>query len=102
MINRLTGSSTAVVGDRPGVTRANRWVKVNSVSWKCLDTPGMLWPKLSDQKAAMRLAYIGTIKDAVYDQLELSIRLLTELLRRSGSRQPANALRLKIPMLRAH
>lgn len=79
-INRLTGSATAEVGDRPGVTRANRWVKVNDYL-EVLDTPGMLWPRLSDQKAAMRLAYIGTIRDAVYDQLELSIRLLGELLR---------------------
>jgi ribosome biogenesis GTPase A len=79
-INRLTGSATTEVGDRPGVTRANRWVKVNPYL-EVLDTPGMLWPKLSDQKAAMRLAYIGTIKDAVYDQLELSIRLLYELLK---------------------
>ncbi len=78
-INRLTGSATTDVGDRPGVTRANRWVKVNPYL-EVLDTPGMLWPKLSDQNAAMRLAYIGTIKDAVYDQLELSIRLLKELL----------------------
>ena len=31
---------------------------------------GMLWPKLNDQRAATRLAYIGTIKDAVYDQYE--------------------------------
>ncbi len=78
-INRLTGSATTDVGDRPGVTRANRWVKVNPYL-EVLDTPGMLWPKLNDQRAAMRLAYIGTIKDAVYDQLELSIRLLKELL----------------------
>jgi len=79
LINRLTGSATTDVGDRPGVTRANRWVKVNPYL-EMLDTPGMLWPKISDNKAAMRLAYIGTIRDAVYDQLELSIHLLSELL----------------------
>jgi ribosome biogenesis GTPase A len=91
-INRLTGSATTEVGDRPGVTRANRWVKVNDYL-EVLDTPGMLWPRLSDQKAAMRLAYIGTIRDAVYDQLELSIRLLGELLR---DRKEATCERFKI------
>lgn len=91
-INRLTGSATTDVGDRPGVTRANRWVKVNPYL-EVLDTPGMLWPKLSDRKAAMRLAYIGTIKDAVYDQLELSIRLLSELLE---DRKEATCERFKI------
>ena len=94
-INRLTGSATTDVGDRPGVTRANRWVKVNPYL-EVLDTPGMLWPKLSDQKAAMRLAYIGTIKDAVYDQLELSIRLLKELLA-DRQQTTANDLRLRTP-----
>lgn len=91
-INRLTGSATTEVGDRPGVTRVNRWVKVHPYL-EVLDTPGMLWPKLSDQKAAMRLAYIGTIRDAVYDQLELSIRLLGELLR---DRKEATCERFKI------
>jgi ribosome biogenesis GTPase A len=67
-------------------------VKVNPYL-EVLDTPGMLWPKLSDQKAAMRLAYIGTIKDAVYDQLELSIRLLKELLK---DRMEATCERFKI------
>ena len=95
-INRLTGSATTDVGDRPGVTRANRWVKVNPYL-EVLDTPGMLWPKLSDQKAAMRLAYIGTIRDAVYDQLELSIRPSVGTAGRQKREQPANASRSKIP-----
>lgn len=91
-INRLTGSATTEVGDRPGVTRANRWVKVNEYL-EVLDTPGMLWPRFSDPKAAMRLAYIGTIRDAVYDQLELSIHLLYELL---ADRKEAVCERFKI------
>ena len=91
-INRLTGSATAEVGDRPGVTRANRWVKVNPYL-EVLDTPGMLWPKLDDKKAAIHLAYIGTIKDAVYDQLELSIRLLGELI---ADRRETTSERFKI------
>ena len=95
-INRLTGSATTDVGDRPGVTRANRWVKVNPYL-EVLDTPGMLWPKLSDKKAAMRLAYIGTIRDAVYDQLELSIHLLSELLE---DRKDVTCERFKIKIRR--
>jgi len=91
-INRLTGTAATDVGDRPGVTRANRWVKVNPYL-EVLDTPGMLWPKLDDRQAAMRLAYIGTIRDAVYDQLELSIRLLGELLE---DRQDTTCGRFKI------
>lgn len=78
-INRLYGGSITKTGDRPGVTKSNQWVKV-SPYLEVLDTPGMLWPKLNDQRAAIRLAYIGTIKDAVYDQYELCAILLRDLL----------------------
>lgn len=78
-INRLYGKPVAQTGDRPGVTKSNQWVKV-SPYLEVLDTPGMLWPKLNDQRAATRLAYIGTIKDAVYDQYELCLNLLQDLL----------------------
>lgn len=77
--NRLCGKNIAQTGDRPGVTKSNQWVKV-SPYLEILDTPGMLWPKLNDQRAATRLAYIGTIKDAVYDQYELCVNLLQDLL----------------------
>ena len=78
-INRLYGGSVTETGDRPGVTKSNRWVKVTPYL-EVLDTPGMLWPKLNDQQAATRLAYIGTIKDAVYDQYDLCVNLLQDLL----------------------
>lgn len=78
-INRLYGGSIAKTGDRPGVTKSNQWVKV-SPYLEVMDTPGMLWPKLNDQRAATRLAYIGTIKDAVYDQYELCANLLEDLM----------------------
>ncbi len=78
--NRLYGRAIAQVGDHPGVTRSNQWVKV-SPYLELLDTPGMLWPKLEDKRAATRLAYIGTINDAVYDQGMLTIHLLEDLMR---------------------
>ena len=91
-INRLYGGSIAIVGDRPGVTRSNQWVKVNPYL-EVLDTPGMLWPKLEDKRAATRLAYIGTIRDAVYDQQALANQLLRDLL---AVRRQATMERYKI------
>ncbi len=78
LINRLNGGVAAKVGDRPGVTRSNQWVKVTPYL-ELLDTPGMLWPRLDDQRAARRLAYIGTIRDQVVDVPMLAIRLLEDL-----------------------
>ena len=78
-INRLNGASIAKTGDRPGVTRSNQWVKVTPYL-ELLDTPGLLWPRLDDQKAARRLYYIGSIRDGVVDHQMLAILLLEDML----------------------
>ena len=79
LINRLHGGSIAKVGDMPGVTRANQWVKVTPYL-ELLDTPGLLWPRLDDPLAARRLAYIAAIRDEVIDTAQLAIQLLTDLI----------------------
>ena len=53
--NKINGASIAKTGDRPGVTRANQWVRITPYL-ELLDTPGLLWPKLSDQRDAQCLA----------------------------------------------
>ena len=78
LINRLYGRSVVQIGDRPGVTRSNQWVKV-SPYLELLDTPGLLWPRLDDQLAARRLCYIGSVKDDVVDLGDLAIHLLEDL-----------------------
>ncbi len=77
-INRLHGGTIAKTGDRPGVTKANQWIKISD--WlELLDTPGMLWPRLDDQVAARRLCYLGTVKDDVLDLDDLALSLLNDL-----------------------
>ena len=41
-----------------------------------LDTPGILWPKFEDQQAALKLAFIGAIRDEVMDIEELACYLM--------------------------
>ena len=79
LINRLHGGAIAKVGDRPGVTRANQWVRVGEYL-ELLDTPGMLWPRLDDPIAAKRLAYISAIKDEILDTYALAVSLLEDLI----------------------
>ena len=79
LINRLHGGAIAKVGDMPGVTRANQWVKV-SPYLELMDTPGLLWPRLDDPLAARRLAYIAAIRDEVLDTAQLAIQLLTDMI----------------------
>lgn len=79
LINALAGRSTLKTQDRPGVTRAPQWMKAGD-RLELLDTPGMLWPKLDDQRAARRLAYIAAIRDEVLDSYHLAASLLDELM----------------------
>jgi len=79
LINRLHGGSIAKVGDMPGVTRSNQWVKITPYL-ELLDTPGLLWPRLDDPLAARRLAYIAAIRDEVVDTGALAIQLLEDLI----------------------
>ena len=79
LINRLYGSAVREVSDRPGVTRANQWVRV-SPYLEILDTPGLLWPRLDDQKAALRLSYIAAVRDDIQDVYALAISLLDDMM----------------------
>ena len=74
-INRLHGSAIAKASDRPGVTRANQWVRLGPYL-EILDTPGMLPPRLDDQDAARLLAYLGSIRDQIMDTEDLAGGLL--------------------------
>ncbi|MBE5809253.1 MAG: ribosome biogenesis GTPase YlqF [Clostridiales bacterium] len=78
-INRLYGGSIVQTADRPGVTRANRWVKLGDYL-EVLDTPGMLPPRLDDQGEAQLLAYLGSIRDQIMDGEELAGGLMQLLM----------------------
>ena len=77
-INRLYGGAVVKAADRPGVTRANTWVKLGPYL-EVLDTPGMLPPRMDDQESAKLLAYLGSIRDQIMDTEELAGRLLQRL-----------------------
>ncbi len=70
LINRLAKRASAAVADRPGVTRAKQWVRMDG-GMELLDTPGVLWPKFDDERVARNLAYTGAIRDEVLDAEEL-------------------------------
>lgn len=63
-INTLAKRKAASVGDKPGVTKSQKWIKVNE-NFELLDTPGILWPKFENAIVAKNLALSGAIKDDV-------------------------------------
>ena len=78
-INRITNKTSAMVGNKPGVTRQKQWVRVRE-NIDLLDTPGILWPKLGVEEVALNLAYTGTIKDDIIEKIEIAYYLVKYLL----------------------
>ena len=72
LMNRLAGKKIAVVGNKPGVTKGQQWLKTNK-DLEILDTPGILWPKFEDQEVGLKLALTGAIKDQLLPMDEVTI-----------------------------
>ena len=78
LINRIAGEKRAQTGDRPGVTKGKQWVKITP-HLELLDSPGLLWPKLGDERLAAHLAFLGSINDEILNIETLAEQLLAEL-----------------------
>lgn len=84
LINNLVGKNKTVTGDKPGVTRGKQWVAIDD-NINLLDTPGTLWPDLSNDVVSHRLAYIGSIKTEVLDVASLVLDFIADLIKKDKS-----------------
>ncbi|AEV18708.1 Ribosome biogenesis GTPase A [Geobacillus thermoleovorans CCB_US3_UF5] len=75
LINRLAGRHIAKTGDKPGVTKAQQWIKVGK-EMELLDTPGILWPKFEDEDVGYKLAVTGAIKDEILNLQDVAVYAL--------------------------
>ena len=81
LINALAGKKSAITGDRPGVTRAPKWIKTDS-RFELMDMPGVLWPKIQSKRSGICLVATGAVKEEVIDVMEASfetMKILNEL-----------------------
>lgn len=78
VINKLVGRRRAIVGAKPGVTRSQQWIRAGK-NLIILDTPGILWPKFSDQETGYKLAAVGAIRAEILPQEEISLWLGQQL-----------------------
>ena len=78
-INRIAKKNSANVGNKPGVTKSKQWIRINE-KIELLDTPGVLWPKFESNDVAMNLAFTGTIKDEIMENVEIAYYLTKFLL----------------------
>lgn len=80
LINRLVGKNATNTANKPGVTRELSWIRINE-NLELLDSPGILWPKLDEEKVAFNLASLTAIKEEVlpiYDVVEYILNTLLE------------------------
>ncbi|MBP5551222.1 MAG: ribosome biogenesis GTPase YlqF [Bacilli bacterium] len=75
LINKLTGKHSAATGDKPGVTKAQQWIRINK-DLDLLDTPGVLWPKFESITQSYHLALSGAIKDDVVRKEDMILYFL--------------------------
>ena len=75
LINKLAGKKVANTGNKPGVTKQINWLKTSS-GFLLLDTPGILWPKLSNELEALCLASTASIRPEVLNIEEIGYFLL--------------------------
>ncbi len=71
LINKLTGKRIAQVGDKPGITRDLRWIRI-ATGIELMDTPGIIPPKLDQETVALKLAITGAVSTEAYEPEEVA------------------------------
>jgi len=72
LVNTLMGRKVAVAADKAAVTKQQQLVVLpNGIVLR--DNPGIMWPKLEDPRAALRLALAGAIPESAADPHEVAL-----------------------------
>lgn len=85
LINRLARRAATQTADRPGVTKAQQWIRIGK-RLELLDTPGILWPKFDDKSIGFRLAASGAIREDILPLEEIALFVLDFLQKRYPGR----------------
>jgi ribosome biogenesis GTPase A len=68
LINKLAKKRTVEVGNKPGVTKGVRWIRLGK-DVELMDTPGIIPAKLENQELALKLALVGSVSTEAYDPI---------------------------------
>lgn len=74
-INKVVGKKIAVTGNKPGVTKNLSWIRIGE-NIELLDSPGILWPKLDQEKEAFNLASTTAIKEKILPKEEIAVYII--------------------------
>ena len=78
LINKIVGRKIAVTGNKPGITKNLNWIRVNN-DIELMDSPGILWPKLDEERVALNLASLTAIKEEILPIDRVVIYILNTL-----------------------
>jgi len=81
LINTLAGKRMARIGDKPAITTCPQQIDLRNGIFLS-DTPGLLWPVMSDQRGAYRLATSGAIGDSAIDYADVALFAAAFMMRR--------------------
>ena len=79
LINRLVHANRQKVAPMPGVTRHVSWINLKD-RYQLMDSPGVMLPRIASEDDAMRLCWIGAIKDNILGADRCAFSLLTFIL----------------------
>jgi ribosome biogenesis GTPase A len=88
LINTLVGQRMAKTGDEPGITKIEQKVALAN-DFLLVDTPGMLWPRITVEESGYHLAASGGIGRNAYDEEEVAMALLARVRGRYADRLQA-------------
>ena len=74
IINALKNKRIAKVGNVPAVTKMQQRIEINN-SMVLTDTPGMMWPKITNELDGLFLAASHSIGINAYDEIETALAL---------------------------
>lgn len=77
-INKMAGKRAAQVGNKPGITKDQRWIRCGR-DLLLMDTPGIMMKKLT-QKEGLHLAWTGAIKEEILDLQGLGYAFIEHLM----------------------
>ncbi len=77
-INFMVSSKKTKIGNKPGVTKQQQWVRLNE-DIELLDTPGILVPKIENEQSGYNLVLCSLIKDEIVPKDDVAVYMISYL-----------------------
>ncbi len=78
LINRIKGKNVQITGNKAGITKSLSWIKISNTI-ELLDTPGILYPKITSKEVGFNLASLASINENILNKEEIANYIITTL-----------------------